>query len=248
MIEINYLEEYLYHMTHLENLVSILQSGALLSQEQAIRHRVIAHSIANDEVQALRNRVFILDNATGEFRNLHCYVPLYFTIRNSMLYRKFKDGIQDEIIVLEIDYSILQNDGVIFTDGNASVQRLSDTKRNIGETVEIKPATSTENGFRRYKPHGRPYGTGQTFSEFYADTTLLERLDWIVINGTDFNDPEKSRKICAEVLVPDMLPLTNIRGIAVNNYAMIQKVNDLIIHNGIADQMPLTTLKPNLFF
>lgn len=235
-------------MTHFKNLLSIFQVGAILSQERSLQSQVIAHSIANDEVQTLRNRVFIWDYTSRRFRNLHSYVPLYFAIRNSMLYRKYKDGVQEEIAIFEVDYSILKGKGVVFTDGNASIQMLSDTKRNIGEVVDIVPATAQQNCRRRYRPDGRPHGMSKICSDLYADISLLDRLDWSVINGSDFKDAEKKRKMCAEVLVPDILPLSNIRGIAVSNRMMVQKVNTLISQCGLAKHIPFATFQTNLFF
>ena len=100
---------------------------------------------------------------------------------------------------------------------------------------------------RRYRPNG-PHGTNPNCSNFYDNPLFLEELDWDIINDRDFSEPEKVRVKHAEVLVPDLLPLSKLLGIAVKNQAMVKEVNDLISQCNLTGRIPFAALKPKLFF
>lgn len=100
----------LYNIQPINNIKSIMQRG-LLSNERAGR---IAHvSIAMNEVQARRELIKI-PNGLG----LHQYANLYFDPRNPMLSKKREQN--TEICILKFDKCVLDFDGVILSDRNAS--------------------------------------------------------------------------------------------------------------------------------
>ncbi len=115
----DYLQEYridyLYHMTAIENLTSILKNG-LLSHEEAHKQKLVHTDISDPHVQDLRFN--LKDPFYG--KALHSYVPLYFSPRNPMLYRRRE--LQDDIIILGIDPKLLLEPDVCFTDGNAAAR------------------------------------------------------------------------------------------------------------------------------
>lgn len=114
---VDYLQQYgiehLYHMTSIGNLTSIIGNG-LLSHNEAHRQRLVQADISDPNVQSLR--LNIVDPFYN--RHLHDYVPLYFSPRNPMLYRRRE--IQEDIVILGIDPKILLEPNVLFTDGNAA--------------------------------------------------------------------------------------------------------------------------------
>lgn len=247
MSNIDYLDGYIYHMVHLENLRNIFERRALLSKEKVLQEKIAYHSIANNEVQGFRDRIFIWDFSKQKFRSLHSYVPFYFAIRSSMLHNKYTEGVQDKIIIFEVSRSILRNRGVLFTNGNASNQQLS---KYWGEKVGIIPATVFgEECQRKYHPNG-PYGTSVNRSDFFNDVTFLERLDWDGINKIRYiESPEEYIRIRhAEVLVPDLLPLGRLEGIVVRTRDMVQAVNALIVECGLTGRLPSAVCKPGLYF
>ncbi|MBV9616798.1 MAG: DUF4433 domain-containing protein [Ktedonobacteraceae bacterium] len=245
MLHENYLAGSIYHMTHFDNLPSIFMQGALLSKEILTRRNLYEHSIAYDSVQDLRDRISIWDSFEQHYRKLHSYVPFYFAKYPPMSYVQRTRGILDDIVFLVVGRSILNDRGVLFTDGNASMQQLS---RTSGEKVGIMPATKDKLCSRRYIPGG-PYGTNQNFSNFYSDVMFLETFDWEVINCVRRMEPfeEDKRMRSAEVLVPDRLSLSNIDHITVRTEKMARTVNTIAQEYGLAGFASFVTVDPSLF-
>lgn len=100
----------LYNIQSIDNIPSIMQRG-LLSNEKAMR---ISHtSIAMNDVQQRRDGVRIPNGL-----RLHQYANLYFDPRNPMLSRRRDQN--EELCILKVNCSILDYDGVIVSDRNAS--------------------------------------------------------------------------------------------------------------------------------
>ena len=247
MPEVDYLRGYIYHMIHFKNLQDVFLRRAILSKEKVLQEKIHYHSIAWEDVQDLRNRIFVWDFSQQRYRRLHSYVPFYFAVRTPMLHVQYRQGIQKEIVIFEVSRSILEEQGVLFTDGNASNQQLS---KFAGEKIGIKPATTSDGRcHRKYHPAG-PYGTNMSRSNYYADVAFLERLDWGIINDlyTIEDKKERTRIKHAEVLIPDLLPLGRVQGISVSTQNMVQDVNAVIAECGLAGRIPPAVYKPNLFF
>jgi ssDNA thymidine ADP-ribosyltransferase, DarT len=105
--------DYLYHMTYIDNLASIIENG-LLSHNEAYRQGLMEVDISDPNVQDIRaSRVDPFYN-----RPLHEYVPLYFSPRNPMLYRRRE--IQEDIVILGLDPQLLSEPNIIFTNGNSA--------------------------------------------------------------------------------------------------------------------------------
>jgi ssDNA thymidine ADP-ribosyltransferase, DarT len=147
----NYLErhgiDYLYHMTYIDNFASIIQNG-LLSHNEAYRQGLIEADISDPNVQDIRA------NTVDPFydRPLHDYVPLYFSPRNPMLYRRRE--IQEDIIILGLDPRLLSEPDIIFTDGNAAASEtffytgISMLKQLPWNSIRARSWTDIEDGKR----------------------------------------------------------------------------------------------------
>lgn len=109
--------DYLYHMTHKDNLQNILQNG-LKSHIQARTSNLTRVDIADNQVNDRRSR-----REPIYHRSIHDYVPLYFNPKNPMLFRR--NNIQNDIVILAIDRNILYRENIIFTDGNAAANATS---------------------------------------------------------------------------------------------------------------------------
>lgn len=119
---------YLYHMTHKTNLETILQFG-LKSHNDARENDLMQNDIANRDVNDRRSRIEPIYN-----RSLHDYVPLYFNPKNSMLF--VRKNIQNDIIILAIDRTLVYSENTIFTDGNAA-NRPTRFFKNINDLNQI---------------------------------------------------------------------------------------------------------------
>lgn len=100
----------LYNIQAIDNIPSIMQRG-LLSNE---RSRKIKHtSIAMEEVQQRRDIIYV-PNGLG----LHQYANVYFDPRNPMLFARRDEN--ENICILKFDSCILDFEGVVVSDRNAS--------------------------------------------------------------------------------------------------------------------------------
>ena len=104
--------DYLFHMTHKNNLQKILQNG-LKSHNYARSNGLLQNDIADNQVNDRRSKREPIYN-----RSLHDYVPLYFNPKNPML--SVRRNIQDDIVILAINKRILFQENILFTNGNAA--------------------------------------------------------------------------------------------------------------------------------
>jgi len=245
MAGIDYLDGSIYHMVHFDNLLNIFRRRALLSKLKVLEENINYRSIAFEDVQSLRDRVYVRDIFERKIRRLHSYVPFYFETHSPMLYVQYRNGIQDKIVFFEVNRAILKDKGVLFTDGNASNQQLA---KYSSEKVLITPATSSNPSCYRKYNTGTPYGTNPNCSNFYSDPKFLENLNWDIINDHWFNEDEKRRIKHAEVLVPDIVPLRRVQGIYVRTPEMVGAVNAIIDEQGLTGRIPNTIAKPEMYF
>ena len=104
---------YLYHITHADNLFHILKHG-LLCHTRAHESYLVLKDIADENVIEIRK----WKRDTIAYRLITAYVPLFFTPKTPMLYRRIE--MQDQIAILCLDSNLLFRKGVLFTDGNAA--------------------------------------------------------------------------------------------------------------------------------
>lgn len=236
--------KHVYHMVHLSNLESILHQRAFLSRDKVQAADIKYNSIAEDSVQRLRNRVYIWNFLERQWRPIHSYVPFYFAKLTPMLFRR-KD-IQHNLIFFEVGRSILKDSGVVFSDGNVTNQQLAQAGM---QRVFIVPATAKNPFCKRWYSSGNPSGTNSSCSDVYADPMFLQNLNWTVINDRWFNnDLEKRRIKHAEVLVPDIVPLSKIEGISAWSQEKANEVNALIRQHRLERQLPKAIWKPDFYF
>ncbi len=100
----------LFNIQAIDNIPSIMQYG-LLSNKNA--SRVKHTSIAMQEIQNRRDMVVVPNGMP-----LHEYANVYFDPKNPMLYKR--RGENENICILKFDHSILDFEGAIVSDRNAS--------------------------------------------------------------------------------------------------------------------------------
>ena len=104
----------LFHMTHVDNITSIIKSG-ILSHNTAPKYV----NISNHSVNSRRER-----SDPVHKKSLHYYVPLYFNPRNAMLYEKQKEY-GSEIVILEVARRVCLSNYILFSKGNAATKSAS---------------------------------------------------------------------------------------------------------------------------
>lgn len=103
--------QYLYHITAIDNLSSILDIG-LVSHYQAHFQQLIRKDISDPNVQLLRYQKKLRGIPLQE------YVPLYFNPKNPMLF--VRKNQQSQLAILAIDPFVLTLPHTAFSDGNAA--------------------------------------------------------------------------------------------------------------------------------
>lgn len=116
--------EYLFHMTHIDNLPSILKHGL---HAHGNHHQKVDISDCNVNSRRARNEPIYN-------RPIHNYVPFYFNPKNHMLSKR--RNIQDDIVILVLDRNLILSSGSLFTDGNASSDP-TDFSNNLNDLDEL---------------------------------------------------------------------------------------------------------------
>lgn len=118
---------HIYHITHINNLPSIIEAGGLWCDAKVNSGEVSAMGIAHEHIKEHR-RSRNVDLAPGG--NLCDYVPFYFAPRSPMLYAIHKGyvegyhGGQDDILHLEAQIEQIIQCGLpyVFSDGHAVIR------------------------------------------------------------------------------------------------------------------------------
>ena len=131
----------IYHITHIDNLDSILKSGGLLSHNQKVQQCIQHRNIAHGNIQERRSVTVVPCGSGG---TLHDYVPFFFAPKPPMLYpvrnnrvAGYTDG-QDPIVyfVAHAQNVANANSSFVFTDGHATMT-LSDFYCDLNELSKV---------------------------------------------------------------------------------------------------------------
>jgi hypothetical protein len=138
---------HIYHMTHIDNLDSILKYG--LKAKSGLESQGTRFvDISDPGVQSRRSG--LVDPRYN--RSIHEYVPFYLAPKNPMLSRR-RDA-QADIVILAISLNALASSQHLYTDGNAASQGtlFSSDANVLAESLEILLArfwTNFPDGRRR---------------------------------------------------------------------------------------------------
>ncbi len=129
-----------YHLTHIDNLASIIQSGGCLSFNRKQNKGIDHVDVAYETIQDRRAQTAV---PCGPGGCLHDYVPFFFAPRPPMLYaihRGYVEGYeqgQAPLIYLVTKTQTVNNSGSewVFTDGHATmvVTEFFDDLKNLDE-------------------------------------------------------------------------------------------------------------------
>ena len=186
----------IFHITHVDNLPSIIAAGGLASHAGIGSRGGPAISIGIDDIK--RRRLAGLEVRCHPGTHVGEYVPFYFCPRSIMLYviscanhpaLAYRGG-QEPIVHVEAD-----------------LHEVIDWADRIG----CRWAFSLSNAGARY-------------TEFRNTADELDELDWEAIANPDFRSPETKERKQAEFLVYGGFPWTLARRIGVHDAAVQRRV------------------------
>lgn len=152
----------IYHMTHIDNVLSILHYG-LLPHGNGYN----SVDISNRAVNNRRNRIDPFYRKT-----IHSYVPFYINPKNAMLYAR-KD-IQEDIVIFSFDRELIKEEGTLFTDGNAAASR-SLFFNNIEGLSRLSWECLNANSWNSY-PDGKRLRMAEVLVPNRVDTSRVNKI------------------------------------------------------------------------
>ena len=192
----------IYHITHVDNLPSILTDGCLLSDAAIIARGSLNMAIGMSSIK--KRRLEELEVTCHPGTMVGDYVPFYFCPRSIMLYviyRRNRPGLfyqggQGPIVHLEADL----HEVVLWA--NEAKQRWAFSLANAGAFY--------------------------TQTQFRASIAQLSEVDWTAVFATDFRSPEVNEGKQAEFLVHESFPWSLVSRIGVES-RLIQTQAEAII-------------------
>ncbi len=161
----------LHYILHIDNIVSVLQDG-LLSHRRAQQHP--HRSVADADVQARR-----VDVIVPSARRLHEYVNLYINGRNAMLYKITCNQDINDICILRVDASVMDQDGVAISDRNAACY-----EARFITVDEVDTVLRKERIFAKYWIHDNdPIETDRHKAEMMAEVLVPDTVSSVNIMG-----------------------------------------------------------------
>ena len=222
----------LYYLTHRGNVAGILRHG-ILSRDRCDQLGILPVSIADPGVQHQRARTFLIDQ--GHRRNLHKYVPLYFSPRTPMLY--YWKHLHQQIVILTVDPQVLDWPTTVVTDGNAATQGL-----DRGQSwVEIAVGRDSVVVQRIYHP-ATFTPRRKDVTHFYAGPGALAHVPWDQVGASDWPKTAKEkRQRQAEALVLDRVPPEYITGLHVRDHDLLLYLQQVM--QGVRRVLPVRVMR-----
>lgn len=194
---------WLYHITPISNLATIVQAGKLLAKNRLQTSDANYTSIAYEHIQDRRFRKPVHCGPGGV---LHDYIPFYFAPRSPMLGAIHKGNVSN------------------YTAGQRTILHLVTTAEAIAD-ASIGFAFSDGHAIMRYT---RFFDTLADL-ETAIDWDIMKATYW----GDNDADNDRKRRRQAEFLVYQELPWSLIRGIGVMDQAIADDVNAILQQFGI---------------
>jgi len=214
----------LYYVTHIDNLSSILEKG-ILSHKKVIEENIKFTPIYDADIVAKRKEKKVIEG-----KNLWDFVNLYFQPRNAMLYRVvfFGNVNKEDIIIIGLKSSILENKNIFITTGNAAspqtefissnVSNIKEYHKNIREKTDKEWWSSTDGSKR----------------EMMAECLIPEKV---------------SPKYISEIYVPNDIALNKVKKITGEKFPVIPKPEMFFLPNRkIILTKNLSLIEGDMFF
>lgn len=110
-------DKYVFHLTKIKHISSILKHG-ILCKNNVLEKKLKIDDVSNPNIQDRRSKILIPNT---EY-TLHDCTPMFFGARPPMLHAiSYRGILQEDMVYAIIYWRILENPNVWFTDGNASM-------------------------------------------------------------------------------------------------------------------------------
>jgi hypothetical protein len=179
---------WIYHITHINNLGSILTDDGLLSDAEMIKRGGPAVAVGMSEIKKNRLQYPVKcheGDTVGE------YVPFYFCPRSIMLFILYRGN----------------HPGLTYHGGQGPIIHLQAKAETVAAwtaSVDGRWAFSLANAGALYAP-------------FRGDMAQLSEIDWTAVRATDFRDAKVKEGKQAEFLVKRFCPWSLIERVGVRS-------------------------------
>jgi len=190
----------IYHITHVDNLASIVAAGCIESDGRRLRQGSSQTSIGMTEIK--RRRLFENEVHCHPGTKVGEYVPFYFCPRSIMLFILHMGNHPD----------------ITYHGGQRPILHLQvDLEAVIrwAETNSVDWAFSDRNA-------------GTRFTSFYNSRENFDKIDWNAVLATVFINPQVKEGKQAEFLIHDTCPWHLVEKIGVLNEEILHQVNAIL--------------------
>lgn len=186
----------IYHITHVDNLPSIVREG-LLSDAAIIARGGPAASIGMSKIKQRRLVELQVSCHIGDF--VGEYVPFYFCPRSIMLYLIYANN----------------NPELTYRRGQGPIVHLE---------ADLEAVVAWANRTQRRWAFSLS-NAGAYYTEFRNELACLDEINWEAVAATNFRSPEIKEGKQAEFLVRDSFPWDLITRIGVRSQFVAQRAD-----------------------
>jgi hypothetical protein len=189
----------LYHITHIDNLPSILQDGGLRSDAAMLARGGPAAAIGMSRIKSRRLRLPVKcypGDRVGD------YVPFYFCPRSVMLYLLHRGNHP------ELNYQ----------GGQTPILHL---------VVDMHEVVDWANREGRHWAFTLS-NAGAVYTEFRSRLDHLDQVNWTAVAATDFRQPQIKEGKQAEFLMRDFFPWHMVQRIGVYSTGVYQQTTTIL--------------------
>ena len=193
----------LYHITHVQNLMSILVAGCISSDARRIAQALVTTNVGMTKI---KERRLALEVDCHPGTKVGEYVPFYFCPRSIMLYLLYR-GNHPELS---------------YTDGQRLIVHFETDLHTMVRWAEANGrrwAFSTSNA-------------GAYYTGFFNRLDQLDEINWVAVAARDFRNMTIKEGKQAEFLLFDDCPWQLIERIGVINTQMTQQVTAILEQSG----------------
>jgi hypothetical protein len=191
----------IYHITHVDNLRQIVQSGVLWSDAKRVVQGLDCEIVGIPEIK--RRRLEELSVPCHPGTRVGEYVPFYFCPRSIMLYILHMSNHPD----------------ITYRAGQESIVHLmADLHATVGwaDANRVMWAFSDRNAGIRY-------------TRFFSNLASLSEVNWDAVQAADFRDPQVKDGKQAEFLLYESFPYELVAQVGVQNASTKAKVEEVLV-------------------